>query len=122
MPDFTARLAYTGLRAELSLAGLGLQVRVVNAFAALAAAHIPLAPNLRMNVMGSYQSLDYADSLLLAGIGTYNHRAWSGAANLFYSPVRNVDVGVEYRHAVRTLVNGAEGTLDQVEFAAKYNF
>ena len=188
LPDFTARLAYTGPRAELSLAGLGRQVRVVNSglitdtmgwgvsaagkvwldtakttdirfmatygqnigryvglnfgpdgvyqrlslttgrlhdvnvFAALAAVRIPLAPNLRMNVMGSYQSLDYADSLSLAGIGAYNHRAWSCAANLFYSPVRNVDVGVEYRHGVRTLVNGAEGTLDRVEFAAKYNF
>ena len=94
----------------------------VNVFAALVAAHIPLANNVRLNVMGSYQSLDYADSLTLAGVGSYNSRAWSGAVNIFYSPVRNVDLGIEVRHGERELVNGAQGNLDRIEFAAKYSF
>jgi hypothetical protein len=33
-----------------------------------------------------------------------------------------VDLGIEYRHGSRELVSGASGSLDRVEFAAKYNF
>jgi len=185
LPDFTARLAYAGKLGELSLAGLGRQVRVQNAgvaadaagygisaagkiylndkkssdirfmatygqnigryvglnfapdavlvpatgkledvrvFAAMGAARIALTPQLRVNVMGSYQTVDYADALALPGIATFNKRAWSAAANLFYSPIKNVDLGIEVRHGERRLVNGAEGNLDKVEIAAKYSF
>ena len=33
-----------------------------------------------------------------------------------------IDLGVEYRHGDRELVSGADGQLDRLEFAAKYNF
>jgi len=185
LPDFTARLAYAGARGELSLAGIGRQVRSesagigattagygasaagklylnaaktgdlrmmvtygrnigryvglnfapdavyvpaanrlegANVFAAIAALRVPVGPGLRVNVMGSYQSVDYADVLTLAQIGSFNQRAWSGAANLFYSPVKNVDLGIEYRHGERKLVSGAQGGTDRIEFAAKYSF
>jgi hypothetical protein len=185
LPDFTARLAWAGKRAELSLAGLARQVRVENAgvaatrsgfgasasaklflneaktadarvmvtygdgisryvglnfapdavyvpasgrledvkvFAALAAVRLPLSPQLRINLIGSYQSAQYADSLAAAGIAAFNQRAWSGAANLFYSPVSAVDLGIEYRHGERRLVSGVTGTTDRMEFAAKYTF
>ncbi len=46
----------------------------------------------------------------------------SAAANLFYSPVKNIDLGIEVRHGERKLVNGADGKLDKVEVAAKYSF
>ena len=88
----------------------------------MAAARIALAGTLRTNLMGSYQNVSYAGSLPEAGIGNFNKRAWSLAANLFWSPVENVDLGVEYRHGQRELVNGAKGQLDRVEFAAKYGF
>ena len=94
----------------------------VKVFAALAALRLPLAPRLRINLIGSYQSADYADSLPLAGIAAFNQRAWSGAANVFYSPVNGVDLGVEYRHGERRLVSGVTGTTDRMEFAAKYTF
>lgn len=94
----------------------------VNVLAALAAVRVSLRPNLRVNLIGSYQRVDYADALTDAMIGTYNKQAWSAAANLFYSPVKNIDLGIEYRHGVRELVNGDDGSLDRVEFAAKYNF
>jgi hypothetical protein len=94
----------------------------VNVLAALAAVRISLAPQLRVNLMGSYQNVDYSGALAAAGIAGYSKQAWSGAANLFYSPVKNIDLGIEYRHAVRELVNGTDGTLDRLEFAAKYNF
>lgn len=185
MPDFTARLALTGKRHELSLSGLVRQVRVensgiaattggfgvslggkvffndaktgdarfmvtyghnasryiglnfapdavyvpatnslesVNVMAVIGAVRVPLAPGVRANLMGSYQNVDYSDNLTLANISTFNKKAWSVAANLFYSPIKNVDLGIEYRHGERELVNGADGTTDRIEVAAKYSF
>ncbi|MFA7587915.1 MAG: DcaP family trimeric outer membrane transporter [Novosphingobium sp.] len=94
----------------------------VRTFAALAALRIALAPRLRANLMGSFQRVSYAGSLSRLGLAGYNRQAWSGAANLFYSPMKNVDLGIEYRHGERELVSGAQGALDRVEFAAKYSF
>ncbi|MCJ2185701.1 DcaP family trimeric outer membrane transporter [Novosphingobium beihaiensis] len=94
----------------------------VNVIAALAAARIAIAPQWRINVMGSYQHVDYADALSSAALAAYNKQAWSAAANVFYSPVRNIDLGFEYRHGERELVSGADGALDRLEFAAKYSF
>ncbi len=98
------------------------QLESVNVIAALAAARIAIAPGWRINVMGSYQHVDYADALGTLAIASYNKQAWSAAANLFYSPVKHVDLGIEYRHGERELVSGADGALDRIEFAAKYSF
>lgn len=94
----------------------------VNVFAAIAAARIPLTSELRVNVMGAYQSVDYSDNLALLSLANYNQRAWSGAINLFYTPVKGVDLGIEYRHGERRVVSGAQGSVDRIEFAAKYGF
>ncbi|MDR7103306.1 DcaP family trimeric outer membrane transporter [Croceicoccus sp. BE223] len=94
----------------------------VDEIAAIVAARIALSPVVRVNLMGSYQKVDYANSLTLSDIGGFNKEAWSAATNVFYSPVKNVDLGIEYRRGNRELVNGADGTLDRVEFAAKYSF
>ncbi|HOA48473.1 MAG TPA: DcaP family trimeric outer membrane transporter [Novosphingobium sp.] len=90
--------------------------------AAIGAVRVPLAPGLRANLMGSYQSVDYSDALSAASLASFNKRAWSAAANLFYSPVKNIDLGIEYRHGERKLVGGADGTTDRLEVAAKYSF
>lgn len=55
-------------------------------------------------------------------LAAFNRQAWSAAANIFWTPVRSVDVGLEYRHGERALVGGAKGQLDRFEFAAKYSF
>lgn len=100
----------------------------VNVFAALASAHLMVTPKVRLNLMGSVQNVDYADGLTAAQLNGLNKRAWSVAANAFYSPVKNVDLGVEYRHGQRTVVNAAtatgeaKGEIDRLEFAAKYSF
>jgi len=94
----------------------------VKVLAALASAHLTVAPQLRLNVMGSFQHVTYDQSLAAASLASLNKSAWSAAANLFWSPVRPVDLGIEYRHGSRELVSGASGSLDRVEFAAKYNF
>ncbi|MDE2405900.1 MAG: porin [Sphingomonadales bacterium] len=100
----------------------------VSVFAALVAARYSLTPQLRINVMGSYQHVGYDKGLTLAQTSGLNKQAWSMAANLFYSPVKAVDLGIEYRHGERTVINSAtasgdaKGKLDRVEFAAKYSF
>lgn len=100
----------------------------VTVLAALAAAHVALSPSVRVNLMGSYQRVSYDKGLGAAQLSGFNRQAWSAAANLFWSPVKNVDLGAEYRHGSRTVINPtapggtARGTLDRVELAAKYNF
>lgn len=94
----------------------------VNVFAAIGAVRVPIADGLRFNVMGSYQNVNYANSLTLANIGNFNKRAWSAAANLFYTPIKNIDFGIEYRHGERELVNGADGSTDRIDAVAKYSF
>lgn len=98
------------------------KLRDASVFAAIGAVRVPLSPQLRVNVMGSYQSVDYDNLLTAANVAAFNKKAWSGAINLFYSPVKAIDLGIEYRHGSRTLVNGADGTTDRIEFAAKYSF
>ena len=77
---------------------------------------------MRANLIGSYQNVQFSNGLTLAQDGLFSKRAWSVAGNVFYSPVKQIDLGVEYRHGERKLVNGAGGALDRVEFSAKYNF
>lgn len=94
----------------------------VREFAGLVAARIGIAPDLRVNIMGSYQRVDYDGTLSLASLTAFNRKAWSAAANIFWTPVKSIDLGFEYRRGTRELVGGAEGKLDRLEFAAKYSF
>jgi hypothetical protein len=98
------------------------QLRSVETLAGLAALRLGWTPKLRSTLMASYQKADYADTLPIASLAGFNQSAWSVAGNLFWSPAPGLDLGVEYRHAVRELVSGADGKLDRVEFAAKYSF
>lgn len=93
-----------------------------NVLAMIGAVRVPVATGVRINLMGSYQNVDYADTLAAASLATFNKKAWSTAANLFYSPVKNIDLGLEYRHGRRELVNGADGTTDRIDVVAKYSF
>ena len=54
--------------------------------------------------------------------GGWNDSALSYAANLFWSPAKGFDLGVEYRHGQRELVSGSKGQLDRLEFTSKYSF
>lgn len=83
---------------------------------------VAIAPGVRANLMGSWQHVSYTDALTAAMVGGYNREAWSVAGKLFWTPVKNVDLGIEVRHGERKLVNGASGALDRIEFAAKYGF
>ncbi len=94
----------------------------VDNFAAFGAVRLGWTPTVRSNLMVSYQKADYPDGFAAGTFNAYNESAWSVAGNLFWSPVKGLDLGVEYRHGERELVSGADGKLNRIEFAAKYGF
>ena len=98
------------------------RLHAVDTFGALAALRLGWTARLRSTLMAGYQRASYASALPRAALAGFNRQAWSGAANLFWSPVAGLDLGVEYRHGERHLVSGASGQLDRFEFAAKYSF
>jgi hypothetical protein len=68
-----------------------------------------------------YAAQHYANDQKLTG-GAANASSYSVHANLFYTPLPKVDVGVEYFHARRELENGTDGDEDRVHLIAKYSF
>ena len=98
------------------------ELETPSVFAALAAARIALTDTVRANLIGSIQDVSYPDEPVDGYFGAFNGKAWSLAGNLFWSPVKQLDLGVEYRHGERQLENGLSGQLDRLEFAAKYSF
>ena len=63
-----------------------------------------------------------ADLSLTTNAGSPNKSSWSATANLFYSPVPKLDIGAEYRYAVRELENRTDGDLGRLQFTTKYSF
>ncbi len=94
----------------------------VDNLAALAALRLPLGGTVRTTLMAGWQQASYPDGFAAGSFNAFNRSAWSLAGNLFFTPVRGVDLGVEYRHGERTLVSGVSGQLDRLEFAAKFTF
>ncbi len=92
----------------------------IDNFAGFAALKIGWTDTIRSTFMGSYQSADYPDGIAVTGLS--NARSYGGAANLFWSPGKGFDIGVEYRHAVHELLSGDTGALDRLEFAFKFGF
>lgn len=98
----------------------GSDLETVKNFAGFAALKIGWTNAIRSSVIGSYQHADYPDGVLVPAAA--NLTAWSLAGNLFWSPVKGFDVGIEFRHGEREIVSGAKGQMDRVEFATKYSF
>ena len=70
-------------------------------------------------------------SLVLSGAGERNPAGTPGSTNaatrsahvnLVWTPVPNVDVGVELIHATRTTEDGQDGRLNRLQASAKYTF
>lgn len=92
----------------------------IDNLAAFAALKLGWSEHLRSTFTGSYQTAQYPARLAVTPLA--NKAAWSAAANLFWTPVKGMDVGIEYRHGRRELVSGASGALDRIEMAFKYGF
>lgn len=109
--NFASDTVYAGLPSS--------QLENVGAVAGFAALRLGWTSSLRSTFAASFQKVDYENGFVPIGA---NASAWSTSANLFYSPVKNFDLGFEVRHGERKLVTGAKGKLDRGEFAAKYSF
>jgi hypothetical protein len=110
---------YLGLNFAADAVVNGSTVQAVEMVAGYAAVKLGWTDSLRSTVMAGFQEVDYPALLIPA---TANKRSWSVAGNLFWTPVKNVDFGVEYRHGERELLSGASGSLDRLEMAARYSF
>lgn len=94
----------------------------VENFAALGAVRFVMSPTTRVNLIASYQEATYPDGFAATVFNSYTKQSMGLAANVFYSPVKGVDLGVEYRRGTRELISGVDGTLDRIEFSARYSF
>ena len=91
----------------------------VDVTAGFAALRLGWTPTLRSTLSYSFQDADYPARYVFDG-GTKSARSYAG--NLFYSPVKALDIGIEYRRGRRELLSGQAGNVDLAEFAAKYAF
>ncbi|MFZ4602596.1 MAG: DcaP family trimeric outer membrane transporter [Caulobacterales bacterium] len=100
-------------------AGPATRLDPVRLTAGFAAARIWWTDKTRSTFAYSIQSIDN-DRAITPGLA--NKETWSAFANLFYSPVKNFDLGIELRHAERETQNGQTGKLDRVHLVAKQTF
>jgi outer membrane murein-binding lipoprotein Lpp len=98
---------------------VGMRLQTPSLTAGFAALKLGWTDKLRSTFTGSVQGIDYPTGAVPLGA---SDSTWSASANLFYSPIKAVDLGVEFRHAERTLVDGEVGKMDRGEFAARYSF
>jgi hypothetical protein len=98
---------------------VGMRLRTPSLTAGFAALKLGWTDKLRSTFIGSVQGIGYPTGAEPIGA---SDSTWSASANLFYSPIKAVDLGVEFRHAERTLVDGEVGKMDRGEFAARYSF
>lgn len=110
---------YIGLNFAPDVVQTAEGIEAVDVTAGFAAVRFGLTDKLRSTLMYSFQDVDYPAGLAPA---TASEAARSYAINLFYSPVKPLDLGIEYRHGKRTLLNGDSGSLDRVHFIAKHAF
>ncbi|MFN7177355.1 MAG: DcaP family trimeric outer membrane transporter, partial [Thermaurantiacus sp.] len=75
--------------------------------------------DLRSSIAASYFRAD--NPVHLTG-NLVTSESWNALANLIWSPVRPLDIGIEYMHAGRTREDGQSGTLQKVQISTKYSF
>lgn len=81
-----------------------------------------ILPNLQTNAFVAAASLNYPNYVtqFATTSSAVNKSLWATSANLIYSPVPSIDLGVEYQHGSRTLLvtnaNGVDGgTADRIQ-------
>src|SRR6185503_5785895 len=79
----------------------------------------PWTERWRSNLSIGYLSADNDAALT----GTAVTRTVESAhLNIIYTPVDKLLFGLEYMHAIRELESGEDGTLDRLQFSAKFTF
>jgi hypothetical protein len=73
----------------------------------------------RSTIMYAFQDYDQEAALTSP---TASDSSQSVAVNIFHTPTPGLDVGLEFRHAMRELFNGADGSLSRLHFIARQSF
>lgn len=63
-----------------------------------------------------------ADNPVLLTTNQVTDESWNAFGNIIWSPVRPLDIGVEFMYASRTLEDGQSGDLQKIQFSTKYSF
>ncbi len=77
------------------------------------------ASNLRSNLAGAYFK---ADNPVRLTTNQVTDESWNAFANLIWSPIPPLNVGLEVTYAERTLEDGRSGNLQRVQVSTQYNF
>lgn len=110
---------YLGLNFAPDAVLAGTELNTVSVVSGFAAIKFGWTPTIRSTFMASFLDADYPDLLIPLAA---NKSSWSVAGNLFWTPMKAFDLGIEYRHGVREIISGDRGRLDRFELAAKYSF
>lgn len=103
--------------------GVNADLKAISGWAAFAAWRHAWTPQVRSTFM--YALGSYSNKTQYTNANLINKKSDSIAANLFYSPIPKVDVGVELRVAKRTVENAtttADGTMKRLQASVKYSF
>jgi DcaP outer membrane protein len=95
------------------------ELKPIGVTAGLINGRVFLTDRTRMTAGWQFQTVNNKAGLTA---GTANNEAWSAFVNLFFRPVKGLDLGVEYRHAERETYNGLDGSLDRLHLVAKQSF
>ncbi|HVH75225.1 MAG TPA: hypothetical protein VM755_09950, partial [Stellaceae bacterium] len=81
-------------------------------------------PNLRSTVVYGYQGQDVPSGLIGPGmaLGVVNRAVWNATANLIWSPVAFVNIGLEYTYGQRETEGGARGNMQVIEGEFQVSF
>lgn len=75
--------------------------------------------DVRSTVSASYFK---ADNPVLLTTDQVTDESWNALANIIWSPVDPLDIGIELMYAERILEDGRSGNLQRVQISTRYNF
>jgi hypothetical protein len=110
---------YIGLGISADAAVNGDELDAIGIVAGYVAYRHAWTDKLRTTITASTFRAD--NDVVLTGDGVTKSIV-SGSINLLYSPASKITFGAEYRHAEREVESGADGSLDRLQFSAKYVF
>ena len=78
---------------------------------------------LRSNIAGSYLHIDYPSGVLPAGaLATQNQSFIVTHVNLIWSPIPQIDTGIEYSWQERRVEDGQHGFVNRLQLSTKFKF
>lgn len=98
---------------------LGGKLKPIATYSGFAAYRHVWNDQLRSTLAGSYFKAD--NPIALTGTSPTD-TTWNALANIIYSPVPKLDLGLEYMYAERETEAGESGNLQKVQASAKYSF